>query len=112
MNIIKSTKVILLAVAVLSGCATQQKLPLREGIANFQQQNYQSAFTHLYPLAIQGNSDAQYAIGYILYYGKTGTQDKTEGSRWIRKAAEQGNSLAKQAITIISAQVNFSPEED
>ncbi len=94
---------------LLSACAGPT--PFEEGMDNFHQQNYQAAFDKLYPLAEDGNADAEYAIGYMFYEGKLGAADKSLGVEWIRKAALQGNDLAEQALGIIYAQANFAPEK-
>lgn len=107
---LRKLMIIVIATLLLTTCATLS--PLREGIADFKSQKYPAAFSRLYPLAIKGNSDAQYAVGYILYYGKAGVQDRDQGVAWIRKAALQGNVLAQQALGIIYARQNFAPERD
>ncbi len=56
----------------LTACAMNSvnSLNLREGIHSFKRQNYRSAFIRLMPEAEKGNVDAQYAVGYMYYYGE------------------------------------------
>ncbi len=82
---------------------------LDQGKADFQQHQYKQAFEHLYPLAMEGNSDAQYAVGYILYTGKSGIADRSQGLEWIRKSALQGNPDAVKAWNILERQSNVTP---
>lgn len=101
--------IFLCLIMFLTACAAQTQL--QEGKLAFKKQDYTLALTRLYPLAKQGDRDAQYAVGYILYYGKAGVVNKEQGIHWIRESALQNNALAEQALGIIYAQANFSPEK-
>lgn len=102
----KLVTLVLLAGAILSGCANRDVLlknraALQQGKTYFQQQNYSAAYKYLYPLAVKGDKDSQYAVGYILYYGKIGDADKTRGTDFINAAAQRGYPAAEQAMRII-----------
>lgn len=84
---------------LLSACVS--KMNLREGIACFKQQNYRSAFVHLLPEARRGNPDAQYAVGYMFYYGQGVTEDRKKALYWIRCSAKSGNQEAINALKIL-----------
>ena len=45
--------------------------------------------------AEQGNSRAQYELGYCYIKGKGVAQDRNEAIKWYRKAAAQGNASAE-----------------
>ncbi|MDX2345873.1 MAG: sel1 repeat family protein [Legionella sp.] len=79
----------------LTACSLNA-LNLREGVYDFKKQNYRSAFVRLMPEAEKGNCDAQYAVGYMYYYGEGVTEDKKKAKKWITRAAEAGQ---KDAIT-------------
>ena len=103
MSIIKQIKRIvlvsmLLSTALLLSACTHDMQQLQAGQANFQSGNYHQAFLLLKPLAQKGNADAQYAVGYMYYYGKGVTQDPYLARKWMRKAAAQGQPLAIQAL--------------
>ncbi len=49
----------------------------------------------------KNNADAQYALGYMYYYGVGTVQDKQTGELWIRRAAAQGQLIAQQALGIL-----------
>ena len=82
---------------LLSACAssTQQ---LEHAKDNFKHKNYTEAFKELKPAAARGNKDAQYAIGYMYFYGRGVTKNKELGKQWIGKAADQGQPQAIRAL--------------
>lgn len=89
-------------VILTSGLVACAKVPHSEaGIEAFKKEDYKTAYEKLYPIAMKGDSDAEYAIGYMLYYGKIGRVDQTQGIQWIEKSALQNNVLAQQALGII-----------
>ncbi len=45
--------------------------------------------------AVQGDSDAQYKLGEMYYYGNGVEEDEAEAVKWYRKAAEQGHADAQ-----------------
>ena len=91
-------KILLIGCALLltaCGNTTQQ---LQHGKEHFAQKNYTEAFKDLKPAAEKGNKDAQYAVGYMYFYGKGTDKDKKAARKWIRKAADQGQSQAIKAL--------------
>ena len=86
--------------AFLGGCVTRG-LNLREGIKSFQVQNYRQAFIRLLPEAENGQSDAQYAVGYMYYYGQGVIEDRKKAWYWIGCAAHQAQPDAVEAMTIL-----------
>jgi TPR repeat protein len=84
----------------LTACSLNT-LNLREGIHDFKQQNYRSAFVRLMPEAEKGNAEAQYAIGYMYYYGEGVVEDKKKATKWIHKAAEAGQKDAIAAAKLL-----------
>ncbi len=65
-------------------------------------QKYQCSFVRVEQAARAGDPDAQYALGYLYYYGIGTTQDHQAGLLWIRKAAAQGQAVAKDALKRLS----------
>jgi TPR repeat protein len=82
------------------GCAT--KSTLREGIENFKAQDYRQAFVRLKPQAEKGQPDAQYAVGYMYYYGQGVVEDRQQAWYWINQAATAGQPDAIEAAGILS----------
>ena len=59
---------------------------------------YSDAFELLLSAAQNGNSDAQYTIGYMYYEGLGVNRDENAALRWIRQSAESGNRRAVEAL--------------
>jgi Sel1 repeat len=66
-------------------------------------QKYQCSFSRIEQAARSGDPDAQYALGYLYYYGVGTTQDRQTGLMWIRKAAAQGQTVAQEALRALSS---------
>lgn len=96
--------------AALTSCATDQT---QESYSlaryNFQQQNYDLAFQQVQAPAQAGNADAEYALGYMYYYGKGTPTDQEQGKVWISKAAQDGSKDAEDALKIILNQEQDIP---
>lgn len=87
--------------SLLTGCVVRGS-NLREGINSFQIQNYRQAFILLKPEAEKGQPDAQYAVGYMYYYGQGVTEDRKQAWYWINCAAKAGQPDAMAAIKILA----------
>ena len=74
------------------------------GIKDFKQQNYRNAFIHLKVVAERGQPDAQYAIGYMYYYGNGVVENRDKALYWITKAASAGQPDARKALKILHIQ--------
>jgi TPR repeat protein len=79
---------------------------LEQGKRLFQDGYYKQAMQQLLPLAVDGVAEAQYAVGYMYYYGYGATQDTQSGDFWIRRSAEQGFKPALDALNIMAQQRN------
>ncbi len=88
-------------ICLLLGSCVTQGFNLREGIKNFQIQNYRQAFIRLKPEADKGQPDAQYAIGYMYYYGQGVVEDRKQAWYWINCAARAGQADAIEALKIL-----------
>lgn len=61
------------------------------------------SFEQLKQAAAKGDADAEYALGYIYYYGKEGApQDPNAAKMWIQKAADQGQPQAAKALQLLT----------
>ena len=85
---------------LLSGCVTSG-YNLSEGIKSFQVQNYRQAFIRLKPEAEKGQADAEYAVGYMYYYGQGVVEDRKKAWYWINCAARAGQLDAIAALEIL-----------
>lgn|SRR3990167_412567 len=96
---------ILLSLSLMA-CATtslRQTSQLEQGKREFETGYYQRALHRLLPLACDGNAEAQYAIGYLYYYGYGAAQDTETGYFWIKRSADQHYQPAIQALTTMNA---------
>lgn len=92
--------IVLMFIPLVTSCLTRS-LNLREGIINFKAQNYRTAFIRLKPEAAKGNPDAQYAVGYMYYYGQGVVEDRKKAWFWINMAARVGQPDAVAAAKIL-----------
>jgi len=91
--------ILLIIISILGGC---KNVNLSEGIASFRAQDYRKAFIRLKPLAVKGNPDAQYAVGYMYYYGQGVVEDRKRAWFWINKAASLRQKDALAAVQILN----------
>ncbi|KTC88484.1 tetratricopeptide repeat protein [Legionella cincinnatiensis] len=89
-------------VFTLGACVLSSAVNLREGIDSFRVEDYRKAFIRLKPEAEKGQPDAQYAVGYMYYYGKGVVEDRKKAWFWINAAANLGQPDAKEAIRILA----------
>lgn len=88
------------ACVVLSSCTTDQQR-LAQGKESFIVGDYHQAFKTLQPLAVKGNADAQYAVGYMYFYGYGTPKNNVLANKWMQSAAAQGQPGALQALKMI-----------
>lgn len=94
----------LLIILVLAAMACANRTNLAEGIHSFRIQNYRQAFVRLKPEAKKGQPDAQYAVGYMYYYGQGVVENRRKAWFWINKAAAAGQAEAIVALSILKQQ--------
>lgn len=103
---------LLLVVLLLGGCENRSDLPSRQQLAmlhsqliqgreDFLQGHYREAFKELLPPAQQCEPSAEYAIGYMYFYGKGIMTDIEMAQLWMRRAARHGYPLAPAALAKI-----------
>lgn len=74
---------------------------IREARRLFNAGYYKRAKCFLLPLACNGNVVAQYALGYMYYYGFGVAQDTDVGYFWIKLSADQGYPPAVRALSTL-----------
>lgn len=90
-----------LGLLCLLGSCSMMHYNLQEGVRSFQVQDYRQAFIRLKPEAEKGNPDAQYAVGYMYYYGQGVVEDRKKAACWIRRAADSGQPDAVAALQLL-----------
>ena len=96
---------------LVTGCSTVHNYNLNEGIRSFRVQDYRHAFIRLKPEAERGQRDAQYAVGYMYYYGQGVIEDRKKACAWITKAAKAGQPEAIVALKKIKQLPSSHPLE-
>ena len=62
---------------------------------------YNCSIDRVLKAAENGDPDAEYALGYMYYYGINTAQDVDSAKLWIARAAAQGQPLAKRSMQMI-----------
>ena len=94
------------SLTLLAGCASMAKQTntdnpeavLAQARQAYENQKYQEVFQLLFPLAMAGNDQAQYVLGYLYFYGLGVEKNEQQAMAWIQRAAAQGNKKALQAL--------------
>ena len=94
--------IVIIFIPTMLACASGA-LSLHQGIESFRGQDYRSAFIRLKPQAEKGQPDAQYAVGYMYYYGQGVVEDRNQAWFWIHMAARLGQPDAIQAVQILGS---------
>jgi hypothetical protein len=68
---------------------------LQKGYDALEKGDYETALKLWRSLANQGNSDAQYQLGWMYHQGQGVAKDYNEASKWWHLAADQGNSYVQ-----------------
>jgi len=110
------TTAMCLIVFILSACVTANKATdpfhLAQGKRDMEAGYYKRAMQQLLGPACDGNTQAQYAVGYMYYYGYGVTQDTDVGYFWIKRSANQGNRTAIEALKMLEHQnKKFHPKD-
>lgn len=74
---------------------------LQQGKRYYDAGFYKRSMHVLLPLAADGNAEAQYAVGYMYYYGFGVAQDTDTGEFWINRAAKQHYEPAINALQTV-----------
>lgn len=89
----------LMSLGLLQACTHHYNL--EHGIESFKVQDYRQAFIRLLPEAKAGQADAQYAVGYMYYYGQGVIENRKKAWYWIERAANSGQADAVSALEIL-----------
>lgn len=89
-----------------TGCMSyryhQQKNLYLTAKRNYAQQHYQLALQQLLPFAARGDAEAQYAVGYIYFYGLGGVPRNVDLAKgWMKYAAAKNYTPAVKALTLL-----------
>ena len=74
-----------------------------KGFDSYQNKDYATAFKEWKPLAEQGDSSAQYNLGFMYANGQGVIQDYKAAVKWYKFSAEQGDSSAQYNLGFMYA---------
>ncbi len=72
-----------------------------KGLNAFDNDDYKTAFSELHPFAEEGDSFAQYALGWMYNNGDGVPQDYKEAAKWYRLSVKQGNAAAQYNLGLM-----------
>lgn len=96
--------IVVILVILLSACTSSKQMD--QARMDFDQKNYAQAYDGLLALAKRGDPEAQYAVGYMSYYGMGTPKDESLARQWIRQSAESGYPDAIQAYKMLAHDKN------
>ncbi len=99
-----------LCIFLLSCATAHMSQELQRGKCMFAEGDYNDAFHQLLPAAAKGNPQAQYAIGYMYYYGYGVARDSETGIFWMQQSAAQGYQPAIKALRLIKQKTATPPQ--
>jgi len=89
----------LMSVLAVTACSTHSGA--HRDKQNLAAKDYTLTYEQVREAAQDGDADAQYALGYMYYYGQNVTRNNQQAQFWIRKAAAQKHPQAVKAIAIM-----------
>ena len=89
---------LLLLTAVLFISTNSHAQGLKAGMAAWAKNDFETAISHLQPLADSGNADAQFAIGRMHAVGSGFRKSSLAAITWLGMAARQGHIPAQTAL--------------
>lgn len=95
----------------LQSCAQPTDKLLLQGEKAYQVQDYHTAFTKLITAAKADNPNAEYAVGYMYYYGLGVKRDTAQAIAWFKKAADAGQYNAIKALELIQNGKQLAPRK-
>lgn len=102
MKILKNIFLLSIIFSGLVACAPA--LQQNSMTSSQEEKPYQFSVEHIKQAAAQGDPDAEYALGYMYYYGRGVTRDSQTALTWINKAATQGQPQAVKALALLQPQ--------
>lgn len=90
-----------LTVTPKSNACPTYKTSMKQANLDFHHHAYKKALREYTLLALDGNAEAQYRLGYMYFYGQGTKKDKFLSRGWFQKSAIQGHRKAAQALQMI-----------
>jgi len=100
-NILKVIIAILISISLVACASVQIKQELQVGKRTFESGDFKLAFEQLMPLAVKNCAEAQYAVGYMYYYGMGVQRHTQSGLFWIERSTNQLFPPAVKALQVM-----------
>ncbi len=79
-----------------------QQMRMEQARSAYNSGNPRLAAYLLLPLAERGHAEAQYTLGYLLYYGQGVDQNTEKAVDWLKRSAQAGNPKAVEALATLA----------
>ena len=99
-------------VTSIVGTAVAAAEPYKDALAAWRRGEYATAYRLWQPLADEGDSDAQFYLGFMNEYGQGVARNGLEAIRWYRKAADQDHAFAQFRLGDLYSSGEGSPPND
>ncbi len=99
----KSKLIFTLVLSVLLCSCASDRARLHTAELKFNHQDYNQSLKYLEAPARHGDPQAQYALGYLYYYGLGVVEDRNVALYWFSLSAAQGNLEARHALEELNA---------
>ena len=86
-NIVRSIFILAMLIPIYAAAG------LKEGEEAYRNNNFTEAFKEFTKLAEEGDSNAQFNLGFMYGNGQGVTRDYAQALKWVTKAAELGNGI-------------------
>ena len=101
-----------LALVLLFGVVSVQAQSFADGAQAYANEDYAEAYRIWFPLAKEGDAEAQSGIGDLYFIGQGVEQDEEQAFAWYRRAAAQGHVGAGTMLAVFGADLSGVSYED
>lgn len=98
---VKHGIIVLFLHLALVGGVPAETASFADAVEAYNAGDYGSAFRLTYPIAEEGDADAQLLLSSLYAAGRGAPQDDAQAANWLRKAAEQGRADAQVKLAAL-----------
>jgi len=100
LTLIAKLALAIVTTVLMSGCMNGEYF-LQKGKQSYHQREYRKAFIRLKEASEKNNADAQYALGYMYFYGQGVVENRQKAMYWFQRAAINGHQKAIDALNLL-----------
>lgn len=98
--------------AGLAGCAgAANAQDFRDGLAAYNAADYAEAWSHWWPLSLEGDPRSQASLGFMYMRGLGMPSDPAEAARWFAEAAESGEPIGQFFLGVLHLEGRGVPRD-